>query len=669
MNHKRLNTILIALLGLTLIVPYTAHAGFGAEIMSVLGEGVSFVVLLINYLIGFLGGALFSLSGLLLQMGLELNGRLILSPIVRVGWTIMRDLANMGFVIAIIVVAFSIMLRFESYTSKKVLQNLIIMALLVNFSLTIAGFFIDASGVASNFFLNKISPNNYQGVVENIASAFQIQKLQQVPKIEELPDFSGVQEFNAAIVGLIASMFFIAVFTVLSSAVMLLLAILVMLRYIILLMLVIIMPMVWVFYIFPYFKDWWDMWWSHFIRWIIFLPLSLFWIFLSVLMVTNFADDPHSVIKISQSVGADSGFLGAFLFAIKDVFDVAGQMIIILGLMVAGMISTHVVSKVGAKGIIQSAEKWRGWALGGIGAVATSPYTLGKRVVRGSEEQASGEFTEQLRNVGRSIRQSKLYGDIAKSRLLQTPGLRGLVGVPLEKSISADRARSKDEVETYKKEYLDPLVSDEQIMASREFATPVGRAAKFKKLVEKKLLKQYLENIENTSGKDARDAQLHRFVEAARLTSISKDVEKSALETQVGLAEFFGKSVEEVVNSMSPQKIVAIDMSSWNDENIAKKIIQGLKMNGLNELSKVASPELKKIIEDAVQKTMTELRQKAQLDASQENSLQNLIAGGIKKKRKDIGQLLQSTKLDPHDQEIFINILQKDEYINNNLGW
>ena len=77
-----------------------------------------------------------------------------------IGWTEARDLSNMLIVLGFIVVAISFALRLGEYGSKKVLVNLVIVALLINFSGLFCGLIIDASNIATQNFL---STDNYTG--------------------------------------------------------------------------------------------------------------------------------------------------------------------------------------------------------------------------------------------------------------------------------------------------------------------------------------------------------------------------------------------------------------------------------------------------------------------------------------------------------------------------
>jgi len=74
-------------------------------------------------------------------------------PIVQEGWTITRDLANMFFVLILLVIAMATILKVETYGMKSLLPKLIAVALLINFSLVFCGVVIDSSQILTSFFL------------------------------------------------------------------------------------------------------------------------------------------------------------------------------------------------------------------------------------------------------------------------------------------------------------------------------------------------------------------------------------------------------------------------------------------------------------------------------------------------------------------------------------
>ena len=76
------------------------------------------------------------------------------APVVEQGWPIVRDLMNMVFIIALMIIAAGTVLRLQNYRYNQLLGRLIIMAILVNFSKFIAVFFLQFAQVVMITFVN-----------------------------------------------------------------------------------------------------------------------------------------------------------------------------------------------------------------------------------------------------------------------------------------------------------------------------------------------------------------------------------------------------------------------------------------------------------------------------------------------------------------------------------
>ena len=93
--------------------------------------------------------------------------------VVSVGWVLVRDVANMFFILIMLVIAFGTMLKIEAYSWKKLLPRLILTALLVNFSKTFIGLLIDFSQVIMLTFVNGYAA----AAGGNFMKLFQIEEL------------------------------------------------------------------------------------------------------------------------------------------------------------------------------------------------------------------------------------------------------------------------------------------------------------------------------------------------------------------------------------------------------------------------------------------------------------------------------------------------------------
>jgi hypothetical protein len=75
-------------------------------------------------------------------------------PAVAKGWYLMRDICNMFFILILLVIAFSTILRVEKYEIKKMLPTVVMAAVLVNFSKLICSLIIDFGQVVMMTFVN-----------------------------------------------------------------------------------------------------------------------------------------------------------------------------------------------------------------------------------------------------------------------------------------------------------------------------------------------------------------------------------------------------------------------------------------------------------------------------------------------------------------------------------
>ena len=118
----------IALLAVWLVVPKEARAiDFEGAVVGVLGWIFSiFIYILGNLLVKFID---------LLVWVAQYND-FVNAEAVKVGWTVVRDVANMFFIVGLLVISFGTVFRIQEYRYNNLLSRLIIMAVLINFSKT-----------------------------------------------------------------------------------------------------------------------------------------------------------------------------------------------------------------------------------------------------------------------------------------------------------------------------------------------------------------------------------------------------------------------------------------------------------------------------------------------------------------------------------------------------
>ena len=89
---------------------------------------------------------------------ITLNSTLLAgSGFIQAGWTIVRDLSNIFFILVLLYIAIRIILDMGGHDVKKMITTVIIMALLINFSMFFTEVVIDASNIIALIFYNKLA--------------------------------------------------------------------------------------------------------------------------------------------------------------------------------------------------------------------------------------------------------------------------------------------------------------------------------------------------------------------------------------------------------------------------------------------------------------------------------------------------------------------------------
>lgn len=419
-----------------------------------LSSGIFGALFAINYAIAFFAGLFFMLGSKLVEWTLALNSDVIIQPAVTVGWSITLSFANLGFVLAIIVIAFATILRKESYGMKQILWKLVIAALLVNFSLVIAGAFISVSDMITKTFqdASKLGPLT---AGSTLAGLFQINRLMMVSEgscyfVErEFSDTSmGVckkedegktyeqvnpglwERLKAGLKGgnLIggesykcecsleaeaieagtsadplkeaASILFTIVFSFLGILTLFATAIMLLIRFVVLGILLVLSPLALLLWIFPATQSHWQKWWSEFIRWTFFAPIVSFFFYLAVqstfLLQRVDTGNPLSV-ELEKAIRQ------------TGILETMGNMIMMAGFMLGGLYVANSLSITGAKvfyGVAQGAGKgFAQWSKKGApkaGGWALRKTGLGDKAAKYFEDK-SKQYGGQNTRTGRLL--------------------------------------------------------------------------------------------------------------------------------------------------------------------------------------------------------------------------------------------------------------------------
>lgn len=458
---------LILLSGGVFAFPLPAQAQFSLfSIGGVSSFVVGFVTYVLNYIIGFIGGAFLTFVAWLADLALTLNQQ-VLDPqasIVQVGWGITRDIANLGFVLIIIIIAFGVMFRFETYGSRKLLTRLIAAAILVNFSLAIMGPFLQFADTLTDFFMSRTLTSGDRGVLVEqntplgtgtraegfgtmLAGAFGSQRFLLNPNnfSSEADAFSS---FGPSMLTNIASLIFTTAFTVIAIIVVATFALMLLVRYLYLVFLGILAPLVWLFWVVPNLSGLFSTWWNTFLKWTFFAPAASFFIYLSFRAIQQLGT--QEIFR----VGADNFFESGLL----TVASQGAQMVVVAGLLIGGLI---VAQKMG----IQAAN---------VGMNLANKAKAGTLAWAGRQAKRGGQaITDRIRTAGKEYDPAKKETTTRLqrwgSKLQGIPGFTGIGTYIAKQGATVPKIRP-DEIDKYRKENLEAL-NGEGIIARATSAT------------------------------------------------------------------------------------------------------------------------------------------------------------------------------------------------------
>lgn len=378
---------------------------------------------------------------------LQFNSTLINSPAIKTGFEASLSIANLGFVLAVIVIAVATILRKQSYGIKQLLWKVIVMAIVVNFGLLIAGTMISFSDGLTAYFIKASTPGgtaSFSQFVTNLTTAFHPQALTSPfaaqseagymervvlglswaggPAVHEVTKIaSKIYKASAAsdpdiFVQTVLSSLFSVVFGILILIVFGTLGVTLAVRYAYLSILLVLLPLAWMCWVFPSFQKYWSEWWEKFIRWVFFPPLVVFFLYLALFVAFNqdayLRDNVAGAGAGQQTVGV-LGFLGR---QGPDLLNALTGQLVVLTLAIGGLFAANKLGIELAGAGMKVAGDVKGWAVGAVGKQARKGAGAAYRGLGGEK------LTDRLRT-------SKIPGVSALGRGIKTLTDRGGKGL------------------------------------------------------------------------------------------------------------------------------------------------------------------------------------------------------------------------------------------------
>lgn len=296
-QNKKVFIPAVAIFVMTGIFLYAQSASAGIFELAI-GNLAELVSNLLLWVASLLGKLLVVIIDILI--GISQYNEFSTSVAVTRGWTVVRDISNMFFVLVLLVIAFGTILKIESYKYGNLLPKLVIAAVLINFSKLIAGFFIDISQVVMLTFVNAYADT----AAANFTSVLKLQNMLNIlPAAGELSG-TGTPPSNTELIGV---PFLAVIMLVIALMTMIAIVVVFLVRIVALWILVVLSPLAYILSVLPggaakYSGEWW----STFGKWVTTGPILAFFLWLSLSVLTTGGDLLGSGAPVGTSQIIDS---------------------------------------------------------------------------------------------------------------------------------------------------------------------------------------------------------------------------------------------------------------------------------------------------------------------------------------------------------------------------
>jgi hypothetical protein len=364
----------------------------------------------ISYVIAYVAGVAIAVETWLIGAILNINAGVFNTAVVQMGFSVSLSLANLGFIIGIIIIAIATIIQNQTYGMKQILWKLVFMAILVNFGLVIMGAIFNVSNQFTNYFLNCIDPSgsgcsgNEDGLTssnnfaKHLAGAFNPQRDFFTNNVEsndakDVPGATG-SGLGQMLVP-ITSMLFVVTAVILIVIVLGAFIVMLVVRYVYIAILAVLLPFAWMLWIFPSTKKNFSDWWEKFIKWTIFAPIVLFFLWLAMETATGLSSNStgtqHFAIYKSDSNPVWAAVSNLFTNTFSPMIQALLDETVLVGLMIGGMIAADKLSITGAKEALGAMKNVgnaaKGYAVKGMKKGANTaihknvsvPFTKGKK--------------------------------------------------------------------------------------------------------------------------------------------------------------------------------------------------------------------------------------------------------------------------------------------------
>lgn len=325
-----------------------ANAGVGDWLAGIVLDHVIFpvvyiifwVLFYVAYVIAWIGASIISAN-----LNPYIMTTVLTSDNIYKGWQIFRDIANLLYILILLLVALGTIFRSDTYNAKKMLPRLIIVAFLMNFSMMLTELVIDFGNIMMYGILRMMCPPNSTTCFQDFYS----QMMQSIDYLyKEFTFLSFINVTRQGVVGMAIA----TIYTFVYGLTLIALGIFLLIRIAVLAVLVVISPLAFFGMVSPGLKRVSNEWWDKLLSYSLFGPVFALLLYVAGLMaMTTFTVNP-GVTTTNPNLGAMTGL---FATIISNIIPLVFLLAIVpitksMGMMGAGMIMNNTVGLSAAVG-------------------------------------------------------------------------------------------------------------------------------------------------------------------------------------------------------------------------------------------------------------------------------------------------------------------------------
>jgi hypothetical protein len=608
------------------------------------------------------------------SLEISLNGKILGNlPIVAQGWSLARDTANMFFIFIMLYIAIGTILQLQNVQWKRALANLIIVALLINFSLFFTKVIIDGSNILMVGFYNSIVTNvkinnvvnTYHGPSIAIMEGFELSSVVQPATNDVLDPMDIFLIYTGGTVLNMITFFFFLVGTILFIG-----------RAVAFLFLMILSPFAFVAMILPSTTRWSSMWWEKLINMALVGPLFMFGLYFITIAIRG--------NNIKMLTGSSSASAGAAFSGEGANYAIFATFAVLIGLYLGTL---QLTQQVGG-GVARFAVKWGSKAnrmfYGGMAAGVFAPTAYLRRK-RAQSELNSAEMRQNLASNDAKIREQaerrayklkkiSLDGDVRNSSvgqaLIKSTGVselgwgssvsqKGVLGTTVGMN-SQEQLKRKAEIDAIALDTAGKGTAYNPETGKYENAAEIRYTNLQKEAAEKrKKLAQAEKDMNDTTKTEDERAKAFKSAESMRSSVVS--AEQQALKA---LGESM-KAAEEVAKTMDVDGLrnAASDYearAAAETDPSAKKYYQQVATMHRRQDRERVSVQLESMEAGDVQADITDYQERAErATVPAEKRHYESLAAMARKQDKDIAESRMNTMSDT-DLTASVNKYQQD---------